>query len=275
MDLSVVIVNWNSGSYLARLVASLKPFEHEVNEVIVVDNASEDSSLELIASNSKIQTVLLKDNHGFAHGANEGISRATAEFILLLNPDIELKQQSVQHLYRKIVALPGAAILCGPLLDAQGNLQQQFQPKLLPTWRSVLRDVLFIDELLKPRVVGGRRSVVSGSEVEQPPAAFWLLRKQAWQSIGGFDTVFHPAWFEDVDFCKRVRAAGWSIFYFADAPSHHTGGLAFKRLGYSTFVEIYFGNLLKYLKKHHQYSYPFLWLPVQFGILMRKRFIRR
>ena len=121
----------------------------------------------------------------------------------------------------------------------------------------------------------GRAAGVSRvREVEQPAAAFWVLRRAAWVSIGGFDEQFHPAWYEDVDFCQRLRQAGWKMLFYPDCEVWHEGGVAARELGHRRFTDIYYGNLLKYLRKHHP-SYPFLWLPVHLGVWIRRWVIRR
>jgi GT2 family glycosyltransferase len=202
----------------------------------------------------------------------------------LANPDVELSRASVRRLCEKMLPLERTAIACGPLMGEDGTPQTAFQLRPLPTWRGVLRDVLFIDELaawLRPSggVSQGRPSEapaeLEGVEVEQPAAAFWLLRTAAWRDVGGFDEAFHPAWFEDVDFCRRLRSAGWAIRYFTDCPVLHRGGLSLETLSHREFVASYYGNLLKYLKKHHARAYPWLWLPVKAGTWARLCGIRR
>ena len=280
MDLSAVIVNWNCASYLERLVRSLVPLKDELKEILVVDNASEDASLRVLESHSDIRVLSFDSNRGFAGAANAGISCTHSPFILLLNPDVEVEPQSVRRLYRRIREQPRAAIVCGPLMDESGT-PQSFQIRTLPTWRSVLSDVLFIEELthwFRGSSVGdfySEASPDSGVEIEQPAAAFWVLRREAWESVGGFDPQFYPAWFEDVDFCRRLHAEAWKILYFPDAPVAHEGGAALERLSYRAFVEIYYENLLRYLKKHHPRSYPILWLPVKWGTWVRKHLLRR
>ncbi|MDA2933061.1 glycosyltransferase family 2 protein [Acidobacteria bacterium AH-259-D05] len=291
MDLSVVIVNWNSGAHLGRLLASLSPLKEELQEIWVVDNASSDSSLGGFQSYPAVQILALKENQGFAGGANQGISRSSSDFIFLLNPDIEVVPESVKQLYQEMVNRPLAGIVCGSLMDPAGRPQSRFQIRSLPTWKTVLSDVLFIDELKQWLGRGLDRSQSMGRdgcaadgtssgqaqrlESQQPAAAAWFLRKEAWKDLGGFDTRFYPAWFEDVDFCRRLQDSQWEVFYFSHLPLIHQGGLALEHLSYSTFIGIFYRNLLRYLKKHHPYSYPLLWLPVQGGMWARRLFVRR
>ena len=280
MDLSAVIVNWNSASYLGRLARSLAPLKDELEEIVVVDNASEDSSLQVLGSHPEIRILSFDRNHGFARAANAGISGTHASFILLLNPDVEVEPRSIRRLYQRIRERPHAAIVCGPVVNKNGT-RQSFQIRAFPTWRSVLSDALFFDEFAQwfrgSSVDDFSKPVTtdSGVEIEQPAAAFWVLRKKAWESIGGFDPEFYPAWFEDVDFCKRLHEADWRILYFPDAPVTHKGGVTLERLGHRVFVDIYHENLLRYLRKHQPCSYPLLWFPVKWGAWVRKHFLQK
>jgi hypothetical protein len=278
MDLSVVIVNWNSGDHLGRLLDSLAPLEEELTETWVVDNASRDSSLDGFGDYPAVRILALTENLGFAGAANEAISRSNSSFVLLLNPDIQVIPESMSRLYQEMVVRPRAGIVCGSLRDLDGKPQNGFQIRPLPTWKNVLSDVLFIDDLKE--WWSGSRPSQGGDQTrklvfEQPAAAAWLLRKEAWSELGGFDTRFYPAWFEDVDFCRRMHDSDWEIFHFPHLPLIHQGGLALEQLSYPAFVGIFYNNLLRYLKKHHPRSYPMLWLPVQSGMWARRLFVRR
>ena len=287
MDLSAVIVNWNSGDNLMRLLDSLAPMAGEFKEIWVVDNASSDSSLEALELHSEVRLLAHTENQGFAGAANEGISRTSANVLLLLNPDVEVIPESVRRLHREIEGRPDAAIVCGSLRGPNGQSQNRFQIRPFPNWKNVLLDVLFFDELLgclqaspdqeASEAAASRDPVPSQIELgmEQPAAACWLLRRKAWAELGGFDTRFYPAWFEDVDFCKRIQATRWQVFYFPHLPLIHRGGISATRLGYPAFVRIFYRNLLKYLKKHHPYSYPVLWFPVHVGMWTRILLVRR
>ncbi|MEE8350434.1 MAG: glycosyltransferase family 2 protein [Acidobacteriota bacterium] len=279
MDLSVVIVNWNSGPHLGHLLDSLAPLTEELRETWVVDNASWDSSLDGCRSSSSLRMLAFTENRGFAGAANEAISRCDSSFVLLLNPDIQVIPDSLRQLYQEMVSRPRAGIGCGSLRDREGRPQNEFQIRPLPTWSNVLSDVLFIDELTG-WVFGNSRSSHSYDKTqklvsEQPAAAAWLMRREAWQELGGFDTRFYPAWFEDVDYCRRMQDSDWEVFHFPHLPMIHQGGLALEHLSYSAFVALFYKNLLRYLKKHHPRTYPLLWLPVQSGIWARRLLVHR
>lgn len=273
VDLSVVIVNWNSGRFLARLIHSLNPLKENLRDILVVDNGSIDGSQEVARITEGIQLLELDDNLGFPAAANRAVQLAKSPFVLLLNPDCEVNVETIAELYSRAVEHEKAGVLTGALFDQDGRSQYEFQIRRFPTFRSVISDSLFLDELrvslLGPRSVDPPNQVTS---VDQPAAAFWMFRTKAWSEIGGFDEQFFPAWFEDVDFCKRLKKAGWDILYFPNLPITHRGGLAKDQLGYRGFVMIYYANLLRYWKKHHRVTLPLVWLAVNLGILLRLLF---
>lgn len=270
MDLSAVVVNWNSGTFLKHLLESLSVLRNELAQTVVVDNNSEDASFEVVDPDWA-RLIRFSSNRGFAAAANVAIAELDSSFILLLNPDVTVNEKSLRRLLERVEAEPEVAIICGRLVDTEGRGQEEFQIRDLPTWSSILRDVLFLDEILRlvrPRV-GGVSAMENCRTVEQPAAAFWILRRKAWQDLGGFDEGFFPAWFEDVDFCKRLKENGWRILYCPESTATHRGALSVDRLGRYRFLQIYYGNLLKYIRKHHPYMYPFLWFPVKLGTWVR------
>jgi len=281
MDLGVVIVNWNSGEYLGRLLASLQPLVPELRSVIVLDNASADESAEATPRFPGVILRRLPTNRGFAAAANRGISESESRFVLLLNPDVEVQPQTLRELYSRCEANPSIGIGCGRLVNPDGSRQDKFQLRPLPRFWGILADALFLDELIKlfrkrsGSTTGETTAGPSGLRVEQPAAACWLLRKEAWSELGGFDESFVPAWFEDVDFCKRLQGSQWEIRRFPDLEFVHRGGLSLDTLKYSDFVRFYYGNLLQYLKKHHPAWHLFLWLPVTLGSRVRVLLGRR
>lgn len=274
MDVSVVIVNWNSGSYLQRLLVSLTPLGNQI-QIVVVDNASSDSSLNSARTWPNIQLVRWNTNRGFAAAANEGIRRAANCHILLLNPDVSIYPEAVRTLFQKLDENPDAGLMAAYLEDEQGELQYSFQLRPFPTVFNVIADALFIDEVLRwfksspaPPPSEWKKGSCRPIE-EQPAAAFWLIRKSAWDGVGGFDEDFWPAWFEDVDFCLRLKKQGWKIFFCPTIVGKHRGGISLDSLSQRKFIKIFYANLIQYWKKHHPGSLPLIWVPVKLGLLIR------
>jgi GT2 family glycosyltransferase len=278
MELTAVVVNWNSGPYLGRLLGCLVDPTLDGLEILVIDNHSGDDSLACLAGHPRVRLFRFPVNRGFATAANEGIRRASNPLVLLLNPDIRFAASSLLQLHRQALSHPEAAIACGRLRGEDGKDQSDFQLRPLPSpWR-ILTEVLFLRGLARslfPLHSSSRSLDGHPVEVEQPAAAFWLLRKPAWEELGGFDSQFSPAWYEDVDFCKRLQATRWKILYFPEIPIEHRRGLAVTSLGSGSFHRIYYKNLLRYTRKHHPLCYPFLWLPIKAGGLLRSQLGRK
>ena len=279
LGLSTVVVNWNSGSCLGKLLESLEPLRNEMGEVVVVDNASQDGSDGPARGRDGVVLVEAGENLGFAGAANRGIARVSTPWVLLLNPDVTLHPESVETLCHEVEERPRCGIATGTLLSRSPRTPQ-IRP--LPGPWSMLRDAVFLDELLALAGLNrsadplGEGSSGQAVRVEQPAAAFWMLRRRAWEAIGGFDRRFHPAWFEDVDFCRRLLDASWEILHFPQIRvGVHLGGSSLDRLGYAAFVEIYTRNMLRYLAKHHTMAYPLLWPLIRLGALVRRGVIGR
>src|SRR6185295_2582221 len=114
-----------------------------------------------------------------------------------------------------------------------------YLPRQLPTATSLIRENL---GLAKRPQLGTTNDPY---EVEQPAAAALLVRRSAYEEVGGFDSRFYPAWYEDVDFCKRMKAAGWRIYFDPTAQFTHEGGYSAKALGKSAFATAYYRNQLR------------------------------
>ena len=86
--------------------------------------------------------------------------------------------------------------------------------------------------------------------MDQPAAAALMVRRDAYEEVGGFDEQFYPAWYEDVDFCYRLKAAGWEIYFAPKAVFLHEGGYSAEAMGSVEFASAYYGNQLRYVRKH-------------------------
>jgi GT2 family glycosyltransferase len=243
-----------------------------LDEIIVVDNASADPSVSRISEDSTVRLIRFQHNQGFARAANIGIEATKSRYVLLINPDVQIVPEVVRSLWGEMERRPLLGISCAALFDEKGESQESFQIRTLPTISSVIADALFIDEVFDLFSSKTSISPEGAAEVEQPAAAFWFMRRDTWKQIGGFDESFFPAWFEDVDFCKRLQDTSWRIMFFPHWQIIHSGGVSLENLDNRRFIEIYYSNLLKYWKKHHRWSVPLIWLPVRIGIFVRRAF---
>lgn len=252
---SIVIVNWNSGPLLERCVGSLR--EHAADcEIVIVDNASEDGSLDFV-ERAGVSLVLRNNcNAGFAAANNQGWRASRGELILFLNPDTESLPAGVGRLAERLEKDPSVWAAGGQLIDQSGNAQAGFNVRAFPSIGAVAAEMLLLDEIW-PRNRWTRRYHMydwdhnSPRDVDQPAAACLMVRRVALESLGGFDDSFRPAWFEDVDLCKRIRDAGGRIVFEPGARFLHLGGVSLHSLTAEMFLRSYHENLIRYFRKHH------------------------
>jgi len=280
--ISTVIVSWNSGEDLVECVASLARARRESGfspgriELVVIDNHSDSfPERRLREVWADVRIAVLGENAGFGPAANHGAAHARGDILLFLNPDTRaagnpfpaIAEAFESHpdwiaVAPRLVEMGGSAVLTPAhatplhkLWRGEGgeDTQEEFQLRRLPRLASAFRELLLIDRLF-PRNAGRVRDRYldrdrdSSFEVEQPAAAALAVRKSAFLKVGGFDPLFAPAWWEDVDLCRRLAAEG-KIVYVPSARFEHGGGRAMERLGYDRFLPLYYRNAIAYWKK--------------------------
>jgi N-acetylglucosaminyl-diphospho-decaprenol L-rhamnosyltransferase len=247
-SISAVIVSWNSGPDIAACIEGAKLAG--IREILVVDNGSSDQTRELAAAIPGIRLLHFPENCGFAGGVNRGVEAASSDYVLILNPDC-IVLDGIEAMAQ--AASGGAA--GGMLLGADGNLQAGFAVRRFPTPATLILEVLGLNRLLPGNPVNQRYrcngfdSAVS-QEVDQPPGAFFMVRKSTFQKLGGMDESFWPVWFEDVDFCLRLRQSGHKIRYCPSAVAKHRGGGSIAKILWSFKELAWYGSLLRYATKH-------------------------
>lgn len=251
---SVLIVSWRACEHLARCLRALASTPHEI---IVVDNASADGTVELVQRDfPDVRLLASPRNLGFAGGVNQARRAAAAPFLLLLNPDAEATPGAIDRLAGVLDATPGVAAVAGRLVNADGSPQAGFNVRRLPTLASLTCDLLFVDHLWPANPITARYYARdldpdSPADVEQPAAACLMVRAALFDELGGMDERFHPAWFEDVDLCRRILDAGHRIRYEPAATFVHRGGVARDTLGDRAFAQTFHANMVRYVRKHH------------------------
>lgn len=251
---SLLIVNWNAAEWLSRCLTSLRGLSHEI---IVLDNGSTDDSPDLVAHQfPECRLIRETTNLGFAGGVNAAARQASGDFLLLLNSDAEATPGAVDGLAAFLDARPDCAAVAGLLVDDSGRPQRGWNVRRLPTLPSLATNLLLVDKLWPTNPV--RRWALALDidtsaplRVEQPAAACLMLRRSVFERIGGMDEAFHPAWFEDVDLCRRLREAGAQVWLVPAAVFRHRGGVARERLGTRGFAAAWYRNLERYVRKHH------------------------
>lgn len=250
MRVAIVIVTYQSGDVIGDCLDSLSGLPDV--EIVVVDNASSDQTRDQAASRG-IRLLANPDNAGFAAAVNQGVRATTAPLILILNPDTRL--QTGLEALTACFDDPKTGGAGGLLTGADGRPQTGFMARNLPNPTAIVFEVLGINRLWPGnpanwhyRCLGNDPMVPS--LVEQPAGAFFMFRRSAWLQLGGFDEGFHPVWFEDVDFCQRLRAGGYSVRYDPAARAVHAGAHSVGLIPLEIREKYWYGSLLKYAAKH-------------------------
>jgi len=241
---------------LERCVRSLLAHAADC-DIIVVDNNSTDASLDGVEVFKPALRIVKNDrNVGFAAANNVGWRVSTSGDVLFLNPDTECLEGSIQSLEATMDSNPTAMAVGGALVSLDGIVQKGFNVRGFPSLGSVAADMFLLDEAWPKNPWTSRYRLsnfdhLSLCQVDQPAAACLMVRRETLRQTAGFDDRFFPAWFEDVDLCRRIRNMGGTILYQPAAKFLHHGGSSLERLPREAFLEYYCTNLLRYFKKHH------------------------
>ena len=252
---AIVIVTYNSGNEIGGCLDALAGVA-EV-EIIVVDNASSDGTREETAQRG-VRFISNGHNAGFAAAVNQGVRATTAPLILLLNPDAHYVS-GLEHL-AEVFDDPSAGAAGGVLTGRDGLPQAGFMARNIPSATALILEVLGINRLWPGNPVNwhyrcmGISEVTSNSSpipVEQPAGAFLMFARAAWEHVGGFDERFWPIWFEDVDFCTRLKLAGKQIWLVPNAFANHKGAHSIDTLPSRDRQRFWYGSLLEYAAKFY------------------------
>lgn len=253
-DLTIVIVNYKVRELVRRLLLSLYASTHGVSfEVVVVDNASSDGVGELLAREfADVSFIANNRNFGFAAACNQAISTARGRHILLLNPDTELFEDAASALVRFADAHPEAGVVGPKILNADRTLQRSVLA--LPTPASQAAVMLKLHHLF-PRLPAVRRYFQKDFAYEktQPAGqvigAAFLISQNALATVGLLDPRYF-IWFEEVDYCKRVKDSGLEVWFLAEAAVIHHGGQSFAQLLPTKKQRYFNASLARYMRKH-------------------------
>ncbi len=258
--LSVVIVNWNTRDLLIGALKSIYDAPPTFKaEIIVVDNASSDASAEAVAAQfPQVDLIANRDNRGYAEGNNQGIERATGEFVLLLNPDVILPPGGLERAVQFMREHPEAGALGVRQVHPDGKLQHSVRG--FPTPLTVLWELLALSRIFSASHTFGAYRMTwfeynQVAEVDQPMGTFLLMRRAVIDQIGMLDPAF-PIFFNEVDWCLRCKRAGWKIYFTPEVEIIHYGGASTTQVGAAMAWESRRG-LLAFYAKH--YSAPAYW----------------
>ena len=226
----IVIVNWNSGGLLRRCLEALAASVREescVGRVIVVDNASRDGSAEVADLDAALPLLILRNevNRGFAAACNKGAAQGCSGQILFLNPDVVVRPGALLAASRALAEGEAQRIgILGILLVDEHGATQRCTARFPTPWALLGRSAgldRWLPSLVPPAFVTDWDHETT-RDVDQVMGAFLLIRRDLFESLGGFDERFF-VYYDDVDLCLRARDAGWRRVHFAGASAMHEG----------------------------------------------------
>lgn len=266
LTLDIIIVNWNAGTLLRDCLESVVAsslMTINLQRVVVVDNASTDNSLnELEDLPLPLHIIQNKTNLGFGQACNIGAENSQADYILLLNPDTQLHQDTLTEAVQFIETSEhqSIGILGVQLVDESGNITRSC--RYFPTPLRIFSRILGLNRFIKYpafTTIMPHKAHQSSQRVDQVMGAFFLTRRALYDSLGGMDEQFF-VYYEEVDYARRAYEAGYTSYYLATTQAYHQGWgttdqVKARRLAYNLYSRI-------------QYSYKhFHWLSAT-GLLL-------
>ena len=262
MDLSIIIINWNSSAYLEKCLKSIVENVHGIAyEIIVVDNASYDGCDRVVGKYTAVAKLIQSDrNLGFARANNLGYYNSRGRVLLFLNPDTEILSDALIRLHGTCLPHRNMGALGCRVLNTDGSVQTSCIQSF-PTILNQLLDAEFIRNRfpnsrlwgMKPLFVPHEKAV----EAEAITGACLMIRRDIFEEVGLFSEEYFM-FAEDLDLCYKIRQSGYRNYYFGGASVVHHGGGSTKSTNISSFSAVLIReSVKKFLRKFHGSTYSF------------------
>ena len=275
MDLSIIIVNYNVKEFLQNLLHSISKSSIKINhEIIIIDNASNDGSVEFIREKfPEVALIASKTNLGFSKANNIGMRQSSGKYILLLNPDTLVSEDTFEKMIRFFEENPLVGLAGCKILNPDGTLQLACRRSFPGPWTSFCK-VTGLSNLFPKSRIFARYNLTyldpnETYEVDAVSGSFMIFRKDVYEKIGGLDEKFFM-YGEDLDFCYRVQKSGYKVFYVPSTQIIHYKGESTKRSGLDE-TKIFYSAMHLFVKKHLSGSI-FVGIILQSAIIFRKLF---
>jgi N-acetylglucosaminyl-diphospho-decaprenol L-rhamnosyltransferase len=256
VTLDIVIVNWNSGELLRNCLNSIGKSNQKglLVNIIVIDNNSKDGSLDKISSTVNYVRIKQNTNIGFAKACNVGLLQSRGEYVLFLNPDTEVRENTFQKAVTKMNEQKNIAVLGVKYINDSGNIAPSCSR--FPKVRYYFYDIIGLSKLF-PKIFFHATLIktmnyLKSAYVDEVSGAFFFCRKSVIDELGGFDERFF-VYYEELDLAYRIKQIGGEVFYDADNEIYHKGGglsekVKAKRLFYSlrSRIQYSFKNFKRY-----------------------------
>ncbi len=226
---SVIIVSWNVRDLLRNCLRSIRQetSDQQQTEIIVVDNASSDNTLEMLRGEfPDVRVIANTENLGFTRGNNQGLALAQGRYFFLLNPDTELRPNTLESLITHMDAHPRIGIIGPQLYYGDGTLQSS--RRRFPTLATAFLESTKLQQWF-PRNRALIRYYMLDTRDDETRQVDWIngsamfVRREVYDQVGGFDERFFM-YSEELDWCYRAKQAGWQIVYFPTVQVTHYEG---------------------------------------------------
>jgi GT2 family glycosyltransferase len=270
MKLSIVIVNYNVKYYLEQCLDSVMRAAAQVeSEILVVDNCSSDRSAEYIKSRfPNICFVENSENVGFSRANNQAARMACGEYVLLLNPDTVVGEDTLLNVCAFMDAHPDAGALGVKMIDGYGKFLPESKRGFPSPWNAFCKMTGLSVLFPLSKIFGGyhvRYLNENGThKVSVLSGAFMLLRRQALDKSGLLDETFFM-YGEDIDLSYRIGQAGFDVYYLPETIIHYKGESTRKDLRY---VKTFYDAMLIFFRKHYPHSNCFFKWMIRLAIVM-------
>lgn len=272
VQLSIIIVSWNVGELLRSCLASIEAGRDKLAlEVIVVDGGSADGSPEMVRAEFPwVRLVARPDNVGVPKGNNIGLEQASGRYILLLNPDTVILGNALQTMVAHLEANPAVGALGGQLLNPDGSVQSS--RRRFPSLATAFFESTWLEPLAPRRLLNHYylldRPDNALSQVDWVVGACLLVRHDIVAQIGGLDEGYFM-YSEELDWCKRIKAAGWQIVYLPTAQIIHHYGKSSEQAVTSRHINFQRAKLRYFWKYHGRPAATFLRLFLLLSYLLQ------
>jgi GT2 family glycosyltransferase len=271
LQLSIIIVNYNVRDFLYQALRSLDKARSGIrSEVIVVDNASEDGSVEMLRRDfPRVRLIANRSNLGFSRANNLGLKLSRGEFCLLINPDTIVQENVLRVMLDFFQSHPQAGLGGCKILNPDGTFQSACRRSFPTPWVALTKIVGLGTLFPKSRTFGRYnltyRNIDESYEVDAISGSFMMVRRTVYEQVGGFDEDFFM-YGEDLDWCYRIQHAGWKVFYVHTTSIIHYKGESTRRSSLNE-VRTFYEAMHLFARKHYGHSYILGW-SLKFGIAL-------
>jgi GT2 family glycosyltransferase len=271
VNLSIIIVNWNTRDFLVGCLSSIytdsppDPFE-----VLVIDNASTDGSAQLVREHfPKVRLIENRENSGFARANNRAIKQSSGRYLLLLNSDTEVQPGALETLVDYMEENPQVGVAGSQLLNPDGSLQISCFPA--PTLLRELWRLFHLDKVIPFGTYTMKTWELDRARpVDVLMGACMILRRETLRQVGLFDEDYFM-YSEETDLCNRIQRAGWGLSWVPQAKVMHYGGQSTRLVSADMFMNLYHSKIMYFRKNHSRlagYVYKLILLAAALGRLV-------